>query len=129
MWNSCYPIFKDFTQELIDNVTIYDPMFSDFIANNGQLLLDNIEHELDLEKFFTYEFADFGYLVFIAQNTCKNITLFLGIIHGHNLSQYLEKIGYKTIFEIGDYNENELYKNIIYSHRSQEDYQEFFTKN
>ena len=119
-------LFKDDIQKQINDTDIYDSIFSDFIAKKGNFLIEGLDNRLELEHFFTYVFADFGYLTFVAQNTHKNITLYLGIVHCHNLAQDLERIGYKTIFEKGVYDERDLCKNIIPGHRSQEEYQEFF---
>lgn len=120
-------LFKIDVQKLIDIKNNYPSKFVDFIEKKGNSLIEKIDDVLQLENFFIYEFTDFGYITFIAQNSCKNITLFLGIIHCHNIAQYLEKIGYKTILEKGFYDEKKSGLNIIPCCCSMKDYQDFFT--
>lgn len=122
-------LFEDDIKKEIDSTNKCNPCFSDFITRKGSVLIKELKDPLKLADFFAYTFADFGYLTFIAQNIHMNITLYLGVIHCHNLAQDLEKIGYKTIFERGIYDEESLRENNILCPRSKAEYQEFFTVN
>jgi hypothetical protein len=110
----------------VDPANKYDQIFNDFIITKGNLLLKKINNPLELENFFIYAFANLGYLRFVAHNSHKNITLYLGIIHCHAIAQDLEKVGYKIIFEKGEYQEEPFSKNIIPGACSKQDYQNFF---
>ena len=110
----------------------YHSRFRDVIEKKGLALLKDLYMNackpgiLDLEYFYSFAFADFGYLTYIAQNAYKNMTLYLGATHCHNLAQDLEKMGYKTILERGIYDERSLHQGKIPGPLSKKDYQEFF---
>lgn len=111
----------------------YHPRFKNHICSKGDALLKDLNRNtnkpgtLDLENFFSFTLADFGYLTYVAQNAHKNMTLYLGATHCENLAQDLQKMGYKTIFEKGVYDERKLSQGILPGPLSKKEYQEFFT--
>lgn len=112
-------------QKQLNNKNAYNQKFCDYIMKKGIDLIAILNNELEeIEDFFTYTFADFGYLTFIAQHADKNVTLYLGANHCYNLAQDLEKIGYKTLFEKNYHN---FQTNAISASCSKKEYQIFFT--